>query len=171
MAYTVDLSATHEPIPNGAAAAAQHQWLTKVVDNLEALSDWTDWSPTLKRSSVNPTLGTGGSVTGWYIKAGQTFIGGLTVIAGSGGTAGTGDLFIDSMPVTWVPPAGALVGGGYTANLGGSALMKPVYVTVRTSTAIEFRKATAEETAPSATFDASDSDSEMHIWLFGRVSE
>ena len=116
MAYTVDLSATHEPLPNAAAAAAQHQWLTKVVDNLEVLSDWSDWSPTLKRVTTDPTLGTGGSATGWYIKAGQIFIGGITVVAGTGGTAGSGEHYI-AMPgsVTWAWPVKSIVGGGYTA--------------------------------------------------------
>jgi hypothetical protein len=60
---------------------------------------WTSYTPTLTAFTTNPTLGSGGGVSGRYIKLGKTVIGQASIIFGSSGVnAGAGTYYI-SLPI------------------------------------------------------------------------
>jgi hypothetical protein len=60
---------------------------------------WTSYTPVLTASTTNPTLGTGGSVSGRYIKLGKTVIGQAAIVFGSSGVnAGSGTYYV-SLPI------------------------------------------------------------------------
>jgi hypothetical protein len=86
--------------------------------------DWVDlgvfaaWTPVLTASSSNPTLGSGGTITGRYVQIGKLVIATANIIFGSSGVgAGSGtyqiDLPVNSTGVTFM-------GSGRVFDSGGS---------------------------------------------------
>lgn len=101
-----------------------------VRDNFNAafplgVDGWTAYTPSLTASSSNPTLGTGSTAAGVYIRIGRLIIGNARVAFGTSGTAaGTGTYRV-SLPVTprnyaTTPPP--VVGGGWIYDASANSL-------------------------------------------------
>jgi len=60
---------------------------------------WETWTPALTASSVNPSLGTGSTATGKYVRVNKLVIANFLIRFGTSPTAGTGTYAI-SVPVT-----------------------------------------------------------------------
>lgn len=74
---------------------------THVRDQLKAIGDaWTSYTPTLTASTSSPTLGTGSSATGAYMRAGKLVIGRARVAFGTSGTAAGSGSYRVSLPAT-----------------------------------------------------------------------
>lgn len=58
---------------------------------------WTAYTPALTAETTNPTLGTGASITGSYLKVGKTVFYRIRIVAGSGVAAGNGTYYF-SLP-------------------------------------------------------------------------
>ncbi|WP_088320299.1 hypothetical protein [Kineosporia sp. R_H_3] len=71
-------------------------WLTAIDPNA-----WQSYTPALTASTTNPTLGTGGSITGKYIQVGKTVHFRIAVTFGTSPNAGSGS-YRFSLPVASV---------------------------------------------------------------------
>lgn len=60
---------------------------------------WTSWTPALTASTTNPTLGTGGSTSGKYVKIGRTVMGWGYIKFGTSGQAAGSGTYLVSLPV------------------------------------------------------------------------
>jgi hypothetical protein len=78
------------------------------------LGAWSTYTPALTAASSNPTLGSGSSATGSYVRIGRTIIGRCRLAFGTSGTAAGSGAYRVSLPVTPVTPAAvsAIVGSG-----------------------------------------------------------
>lgn len=71
-------------------------------ENVEQVGAWRSWTPTLTASVTNPTLGTGSSTEGFYIKIGRTVIAQFAIVFGSSGVnPGSGSYRIE-LPFAYV---------------------------------------------------------------------
>lgn len=59
-----------------------------------AIGVWQSYTPSLSASTTNPTLGTGATTTGAYVKVQQTVVGWFNITFGTGATAGSGNYWI-----------------------------------------------------------------------------
>lgn len=74
------------------------------------------WTPVLTASTTNPTLGTGSSQTGVYMRIGRLIFAQGRILWGTGGTAGSGTYAI-SVPVNGT--AAGFASGGVSSRIGG----------------------------------------------------
>ena len=98
--------------------------LNELVNALNATGAWTSYTPTLTASGSNPTLGTGSTAAGKYMRVNKTVICDFQIIFGSSMAAGSGTYYV-SLPVTaatakpykWIGSAN--IKDNSTGNIGG----------------------------------------------------
>jgi len=96
-------------------------------DVLAALTDpWSSYTPALTGSTTDPTLGTGGSITGAYIQTGKLVIGRFQITFGTSGVNGGSGTYSVSLPVASVVTASSADVG--TALLRDAAPMSNVAI-------------------------------------------
>lgn len=81
--------------PLGSVTYPLDDWARSVATTLEAIQNqivgaYTSYTPTLTASSVNPTLGSGSSATGYYKRLGRRVFGYANIKFGTTAAAGTG---------------------------------------------------------------------------------
>ncbi len=86
------------PAVGGAITATQgdilaNNWLT-------IGGAWTPYTPVLTATTTNPTLGSGGTITGRYMQIGKTVMGWATITFGSSGTNAGSGLYRVTVPAT-----------------------------------------------------------------------
>lgn len=99
---------------NGPASSSWANLVKSWIDWLAAgisFDPWTTWTPVWTASGTNPTLGSGGSITGSYVQIGKTVHFSMTLTLGSGASGGSGSWQF-TLPV---PPKAGVVptGTGY----------------------------------------------------------
>lgn len=99
-------------------------WNAQVRENMDELAPfmavWSTYTPALTASSVNPTLGTGSSVLGRYVKVGRLVIGYAHITFGTSGVAaGTGTYRV-SLPVNRERSDGQRIGYGRILDASAS---------------------------------------------------
>jgi len=97
-------------------------WNSNVRDNSLELapffSAWTSFTPVLKGSTTNPTLGTGSTATGSYLKIGRLLIVTATVTFGTSGVVnGSGIILMD------LPASLAMATASTSSAVGSAALL------------------------------------------------
>ena len=79
-------------------------WNTNVRDNSNELAPfftaWTSFTPVLKGSTTNPTLGTGSSATGSYLKIGRLLIVTATITFGTSGVVNGSGIILMDLPAS-----------------------------------------------------------------------
>lgn len=101
------------------------------------LGAWTAYTPALLASTTNPTLGTGSSATGRYVRIGRTVIGWAKIVFGTSGVAAGSGVYRVTLPFA-APLSGVPVGNGNLYN-ASTATNRTVLAGISFSTnAVEF---------------------------------
>lgn len=134
---------------------------------------WSSWSPTLAGSVTNPTLGTGSSTEGAYLRIGSLVIAYASVVFGSSGSsAGSGYYSLD-LPVA---VAGATkitaLGSGWLYDSSGTDRYSATAVRIDNSNLrLVFGAGTAGDYVGASTPFAWSTSDQIHVNLQYRVAE
>lgn len=102
-------------------------------------SAWTNYTPVLTASSSNPNLGSTGSITGRYTRAGSTCMAVVKAQFGGTGISGGTGFYRVTLPLTQGASAlGLLLGYGYVEDQGVNTVQVQA-IAQQTSNATQFK--------------------------------
>jgi hypothetical protein len=122
-------------------------WNTNVRDNLTEVapffSQWTAYTPALTGSITNPTLGSGSTAVGFYMRVGKiVWVRFLIAFGTSGAAAGNGNYAV-SLPVSSVSYDARVPVGVARLNDDSAATIANVFIHLPSTTVFQFRFPTA----------------------------
>ncbi len=93
---------------------------------------WTSWTPVLTATTTNPTLGTGSSVAGKYLKVGKLVTAQFSITFGTSGVNAGNGIYRVSLPVTATIFTGSFdtvgIGNLFDSSAGALYTMTPVMI-------------------------------------------
>lgn len=133
MAYPNDVTDLTDEVPADGIAAAtplgsgtyphddHHRALGVTVEAIQSqlTGAWTNYTPTLTSTGTNPTMGTGGTISGQYQRVGRTVTGTATIQFGSAGVAAGTGVYGLLLPVQPADRSAAL-GNGFLFDFSDS---------------------------------------------------
>lgn len=129
-----NVSSTELSYVDGVTSAIQSQ----IDSKFTTPGAWNSWTPVLTGSTTNPTLGTGGTITGKYAQIGKLVTVRFQIQFGSGMSAGSGRYYM-TIPVNAATYAvqGVAIGSLVAVDVSAVALWTGV-VSLETATGVGF---------------------------------
>lgn len=128
----------------------------------------TSYTPTLTASTTNPTLGTGGTATGYYHRAGHVISVWFNITFGTGMTAGSGT-YIIAQPLAADSSIYATswgFGTAYLVDAGTAANRQSAVVEYNTATTVRMRPNGAALVTNAVPFTWVDTDNFWGFWQY-----